>query len=60
MLEDTLNYNICKVEKEINFTFENDNFQIQFYTEGLKIYSNNKFLVGYYNNLNLSYLMKYE
>lgn len=52
ILEDTANYNLCKIEKKISFNNENGKYKIEFYNEGLKMYYNNNFLVGYYNGLN--------
>ncbi|EGT4141334.1 hypothetical protein CYK72_08085 [Clostridium perfringens] len=52
ILEDTVNYNLCKIEKKLSFNSKNEKYEIEFYNEGLKIYYNDKFLIGYYNRLN--------
>lgn len=50
---DTVNYNFCKIKKRIGFNNRNEKFEIKFYNEGLKIYINDRFLIGYYNGLTL-------
>ncbi|PWX39036.1 hypothetical protein CYK89_01480 [Clostridium perfringens] len=52
ILEDTVNCNLYKIEKKLSFNNENEKYEIEFYNEGLKIYYNDKFLIGYYNGLN--------